>query len=452
MVVIKIIQAQGFPIDLHDLKTKGKVKRKSRLLSLAPFLDNNNILRVGGRLRNALMCYQRKFPILLPPNHHVTNLIIKKMHEQSLHSGPQGTLAMVRQKFWPISAKSSIRKILHKCILCFKANPYSSEQLMGDLPANRVIVAHKPFLNSGVDYAGPISIKEGFGRNRKFIKAYIALNICFNTKAIHLELVTRLDTESFLGALKRFIARRGNIINIYSDNATNFTGANKELRAIFNTFREDNSILKSELNKYDIKWHFIPPRSPHMGGIWEAGVKSVKYHLKRITHEANLNYEQLYTLLTQIEAILNSRPICPLSTDPNDLQSLTPGHFIIGDAMIAPLEPSLQHLTVNRLSNWQHVSLLRQHFWKRWSEEYLHTLQQRNKWKGKNRCPNIGDLALLKNEDTPPLHWNLGRVIKLHPGSDNIVRVVSLKTKSGVTKRAITKLCFLPVFSESENA
>lgn len=450
IIIIRIVQAQGFPLELHDLKLKGRVKKKSRLLALAPFLDGQNILRVGGRLKNAAMSYQRKFPILLPDKHYVTKLIIRKLHEQALHAGPQGTLAMMRQKFWTTSAKSLIRKIVHNCIICFKANPHSTEQLMGDLPATRVNITRRPFLNSGIDYAGPITIKEGFGRNRKFIKTYIALFVCLNTKAIHLELVTKLDIDSFLGALKRFIGRRGHILNLYSDNATNFTGSDRELRAVLKAFREADGSLATELNNHNITWHFIPPRSPHIGGIWEAGMKSVKFHLKRTIGNANLNYEQLYTLLVQIEAILNSRPLCPLSSDPNDLYSLTPGHFIIGDAMTAPLEPDLQHLTINKLSNWQHISLLRQHFWKRWSQEYLHTLQQRTKWTDKHPGPSVGDLALLKNEDTPPLHWKLGRVIELHPGQDKLVRVVSLKTKGGVTKRAITKLCFLPLTAEGD--
>ena len=152
------------------------------------------------------------------------------------------------------------------------------------------------------------------------------------------------------------------------------------------------------------------------------------------------------TLLTLIEAILNSRPLVPMSNDPDDLDPLTPRHFLIGTSLTAPPEPSLLHLPENHLSRWQRVEQLRQLFWERWTREYLTSLQTRTKWRRENPIPlQVGAMVVLKNENIAPLQWKLGRIVELHPGSDNIVRVVTVKTGTGVTKRAVNRLCVLPM-------
>jgi hypothetical protein len=369
--------------------------------------------------------------ILLPKGHFVTTLIIRHAHECQLHAGHQGTLAYIRQKYWPIAGRDAVRQVIHRCIRCFKTNPTTFDQIMGDLPSDRV-TQNRPFLISGVDFAGPISLKEGRGRGKRIVKAYIALFICMTTKAVHVELVGDLTTESFLNALKRLISRRGMVSKLYSDNATNFIGSKNELQ-------------KRIQSDHNIEWHFIPPRSPHMGGLWEANIKCVKNHLKRVIGNANLTFEELYTVLTSIEAILNSRPLCPLSNDPNDLSYLTPGHFLVGEPLNAPAEFDLTDVNIHRLSRWQHVERIRQHFWKRWSNEYLTTLQQRTRWiTSKDKVPHVGSLVLIKETNAPPLQWKLGRITQLHPGPDKVVRVVSVKCNSSEFKRSINYLCPLP--------
>ncbi|XP_018577393.1 uncharacterized protein LOC108915756 [Anoplophora glabripennis] len=183
-----------------------------------------------------------------------------------------------------------------------------------------------------------------------------------------------------------------------------------------------------------------------MGGLWEAAVKSMKFHAKRVISHAHLTYEELYTVFVQIEGILNSRPITPLSDDPTDLLPLTPSHFLIGDVLNSIPEIDIRNVPDNRLSHYQRTQQIVQHFWKRWSCEYLSTLQQRPKWRfHKSNDLQIGDLVLLKNENTPPMRWPLGRITQLHPGDDEVVRVVSVQTTNGVVKRAITKICKLPL-------
>lgn len=203
--------------------------------------------------------------------------------------------------------------------------------------------------------------------------------------------------------------------------------------------------ITNEVASDAITWHFIPPRSPHFGGLWEAAVRSAKHHLYRVSSDASLTFEEATTLLIQIEAILNSRPITPLSSDPNDCSYLTPGHFLIGDSLISYPEPDLQHLPTNRLSRWQYVERTRQQFWKRWSAEYLHQLQQRTKWK-RNEGPPIetGQLVVVKEEGLPPQAWLLSRITEVHPGADNVVRTATVKTARGIFKRPASKLCVLP--------
>lgn len=222
--------------------------------------------------------------------------------------------------------------------------------------------------------------------------------LCFATKAVHCKLVSSLSSESFLNAFKRFIARRNLVANVCTYNRTNFVGANKELKKLYKIVSSSSYKEKfvDTFSKDGINWHFIPPNSPHFGGLWEAAVKSFKYHIKRTVGNSLLNFEEMYTLLSQIESILNSRPLCPISNDPNALSYITPGHFLIGESLTSIPESSLLELSINRLSRWQYIERLRQHFWSRWQKEYLNNLQIRNKWKVKRgRQPTIGEMVLV---------------------------------------------------------
>jgi hypothetical protein len=445
-VIVKSIQKRSFAEEYHQLSTGGGIEKNS---TIRPFLDENGVIRVGGRIRNANLAYNQKHPVLIPKNHNVTEAIIRHFHVKNLHSGTQSTLASIRQQYWPIAGRNKIKQIIHKCISCFRAKPIIAQQKMGDLPVKRLEPA-RPFINSGLDYCGPILIKTHRGRGKqKTIKAYVCLFICLSTKAIHIELVSDLTADTFLDALKRFVSRRGTVKSIISDNATNFIKANKDLIDLHQFFQnsEISRKLVTTLSNENIQWKFIPPRTPNFGGLWEAGVKSVKYHIKRVVGETVLTYDELYTLLTRIEACLNSRPLVPMSNDPNDLTAITPGHFLIGEALTAPLEPDLTELKINQLSRHQLLERLRQHFWKRWRTEYLSYLQGRTKWQSPSPSLQPGDLVLLVEDNVPPLCWPLGRIQQVHPGSDGNVRVVTVKTNRGTYKRGVRKVCVLPIES-----
>lgn len=447
--LIKITQEKSFSLEIRDLSLKKEISHKSILLSLHPFLDRYGILRVGGRIKQSNFNFDKKHPIILPKSHTLTDLIIQKEHIRLLHCGPNMLLASLRDQYWPISGRSVIRKTTRKCVTCFRAKPKTIYPIMGDLPHARITPSF-PFHNCGVDYAGPVSIRNKVGRGSKIIKSYICIFVCLSTKAIHLELVGDLTTETFLAALRRFIGRRGQPLNIYSDNGSNFIGANSELADLHNFFINQATQRKiiDTLSVQKISWHFIPPRSPHFGGLWEAGVRSVKNHLKRVSRDAMLTFEQFYTLLVQIEAVLNSRPLSQISSGPNDFEPLSPAHFLIGRKLTSTPEPSLIHIKDNKLNKYQHIQKLTQHFWNRWNKEYICELQQRSKWKqNSTETIPIGALVLLKENNLPSLKWKLGRVTELHNGQDGVSRVVVVKCANGsVIKRAVTQICVLPLF------
>ncbi|XP_031636180.1 uncharacterized protein LOC116349066 [Contarinia nasturtii] len=446
--IIKIVQGQCYDQELKMLNKHNSLSfmKSSALIQLNPFLDVDGIIRVGGRLKNSDISFEAKHQILLPCKHNVTFLIIRDSHEKCLHGGPKLTESILRQRFWVAQGTRTIKTVLRKCVKCFRANPKPMSQFMGDLPAVRVNAVEKPFTNTAVDYTGAILVKLTNGRGYKTQKAYVAIFVCMSVKAIHIEAVTDLTAEAFIAAYRRFVARRGVIRRLYSDNGTNFVKANKILMENLSFIDEatyDEAICH-ELAKSGTSWHFSPPGAPHFNGLAEAAVKSVKLHLKRVLADAKLTFEELSTLLTQVEACVNSRPLCPMSSDPNDIGFLSPAHFLVGEALISPPEQCHLETKASWLSRWQKTQQMMQYFWKRWQNDYLHLLQTRTKWFREQSSPKLGDMVLIKDENLPPTQWRAGRVIEIHPGADGHVRVVSLKTQDGQMKRPVAKLCAFP--------
>ena len=312
---------------------------------------------------------------------------------------------------------------------------------MGDLPSPRV-TSSPPFSHCGIDYAGPIQILPYVGRGQKSRKYYVSIFVCLATRAIHLEYVSDYTSEGFIAAFRRFVSRRGLPSDIYSDNGTNFVGADRELRLAFINACKDRTV-HDHLAPDGIKWHFIPAASPHFGGLWEAGVKSFKHHLKRVIGNHTLSQLEFATLLCQIEACLNSRPLAAVTSDPDSFEALTPGHFLIGRPLLSVPEESVLDIKESRLSRWQRVQAMREHFWKAWSSDYLHTLHQRQKWQTVQLPIKINDLVLIKNPLLPPTKWEMARVVETHPGPDGHTRVVTVRTASSTFKRPITKICTL---------
>lgn len=293
-----------------------------------------------------------------------------------------------------------------------------------------------------MDYCGPLFLRP-VHRKAAPRKCYICVFVCMATKAVHLELVSDLSTMSFLMALDRFVSRRNKPAHIYSDNGTNFVGANNSLHSIYEMLQKDEGKICSHLADQSIQWHFIPPRSPNFGGLWEASVKVAKRQLVRQLGSAMLSEEEMVTVLVKIEACMNSRPLMALSEDPNDLSALTPSHFLFQEAFTPLPEPDMLTVPFNRLGRYQLLQRHSQEFWQRWRNEYLKTLNSQHYPAGKVHQLKVGDMVILKDEQVPVARWPLARVHELHPGEDGIIRVVTLRTANGLVKRAVNKLRYL---------
>lgn len=441
MKILAHIQRIHFPKEIKSLKQN--MECSTKIQRLAPFLDENGLIRVGGRLKNSKLAYGAKYPILLPKNHVIVHNLIDYYHKKHLHAGPLQLQSILQQMFWILSGRSVIRSRIFKCLRCFKTKPPTTAPLMGDLPAGRVTPT-RCFNVSAVDFAGPYTIRVQHLRRLTPVKAYLCLFICFASKAVHLELVSDLSSDAFIAALTRFISRRGLVTDLHSDCGTNFVGTASTLKKCFQDLISMPETQRFAEN-HQIRFHFNPPRAPHQGGLWERAIKSAKHHLTRVIGESILTYEEFLTLLARVESMLNSRPITPLSSDPSDFEALTPGHFLTGGPLVSLIEPHLTDFSLNRLKRWKLVQAFSQHIWKRWSQEYLQNLQERSKWTVSKKNLNVGDLVVIHEDNTPPLAWKLGRVIRLCPGQDGIVRVIEVKTQTRTFTRPAIKVSRLPL-------
>ncbi|XP_044757673.1 uncharacterized protein LOC123315852 [Coccinella septempunctata] len=399
---------------------------------LGAFRDEDGILRVGGRLNHSNLSPNSKFPMILPRSSRLTQLIVEYYHHKYFHAGFKTTQYLLLQTFWILSPRRAIKSVLSKCVRCWKMHPRTFQPPMASLPRPRVNQV-KPFLHSAVDFGGPYFVTMSRHRGVRTSKAYLCVFVCMATKAVHLELASDLSTETFLSALQRFMARRGRIMSLHCDNATNFVGAHREL-----------NLMKDAAQKETVEFHFSPPSGPHFNGLAEAGIKSVKNHLSKVIGDQILTYEEFYTTLTLIESILNSRPLTPITSDIEDINALTPGHFLTTEPLTALPVPELSTVSINRLSRWQLIQKIHQDFWRRFRLEYLHTLQQKEKWLDPTSPPTIGTLVLIRDDNSPPSKWALARIIAIHPGKDKVARVATVKTANGILKRPLVKLAPLP--------
>ena len=441
---ISLIQYEAFATEIESLIESQPLTKSSRLFSLHPFIDQSGILRVGGRCQNAQMSFSVKHPVILPGKHPLTSLIIASEHNRLMHAGPTLLTASLSRRYHITSCRKIVRSITHKCVICRRSTIRPTPQLQGQLPAER-ITPDTVFERVGVDYAGPFLLKYGSTRKPTVVKAYVCVFVSLTVKAVHLELASDLTTDAFIAALRRFIARRGKPHLIWSDHGTNFVGAVRGLQQFVNFFQSQKTqgIISEFCAMQNIKWKFIPERAPHFGGLWEAAVKSMKAHLKRVIGETKLTFEEFATILTQVEACLNSRPLTPLPCDGDTVEPLTPGHFLIGRPMEALPDHPDSYRSMSLLRRWHLCQLVVRHFWKRWSSEYINILRRFNKWHSPSRNIRANDIVILQEDNLVLTRWPMGRVVKTSMGKDSLVRVVDVKTSHGMYKRPVTKIALL---------
>ena len=439
--IVKNVQNQTFPEELSSPNLS-----KSPLAKLKPFVDDG-VLRVGGRLDRADLSYDAKHPMILPGRHRVTEMIILHYHFANGHVGPYQLLAETRQHFWIVNGVSSIRRVLQRCHECKRQNAMVGEQITAPLPAVRVSSdSHQliyPLAAVGIDYFGPLYVHAGpltrsMRKNPKLHKRYGCIFTCLRYRAVHIELASDLTTDSFINAVTRFVARRGPPRVIYSDNGSNFRGAETDVVQALKAW--DQERIGRELLRRDIQWYFNPPAASHQGGVWERLIRSVRKILHAMIGEHLVNEETLVTFLVEVEKILNSRPITRVSSDPSDLEPLTPNHILLlrHNPCSAPSEFEDSEKFQAR---WKHVHILANEFWARWVKEYLPMLQERQKWLKQRRNFKVGDLVIMKDTNIPRGQWPKALVQETFPDSDGVVRQVLVRSATGVFRRDVRKLC-----------
>ncbi|XP_037813774.1 uncharacterized protein LOC119604939 [Lucilia sericata] len=310
-----VLVCQKNYIPEYSLLSKGKpISSKSNLLTLNPFIDSNGFVRINGRLtRSPGLTYDERYPKILPYAARFTRLFVEHVHKCSAHGGHSLMLRLVRNEFWVPKLKNLIRTVIFNCKECTIYRKKTGQQIMAALPPERASLT-RPFTHTGLDFAGPFDIKSYIGRGCRITKGYVLVFVCFATKAIHLGATGDMSTETFLGAFARFFSRRGCPAHIYSDNGTAFVGAANLLevdRKQFLLQLREKVLVRNSFQP--VEWHFIPPGAPHMGGLWEADVKSVKTHFRKIAGMQKFTFEEFSTMLTRIEACLNSRPLTAMS-------------------------------------------------------------------------------------------------------------------------------------------
>ena len=426
--IIRYVQIFMFPNEVKLLNARQKVPKSSALYRLEPVMGIDKAVRVGGRLPH--------HPVILPHRHAVSDLVIRHFHVSSAHSGREHTLSEVRRHFWIVRARPAVRRVLRECTLCRHRDAKPVEQRMADLPDDRISAGGAPFSCVGIDLFGPFAVKRG----RSAVKRYGCIFTCLKIRAVHIEVVHSLDTDSFINALQRFICRRGSVKEIRSDNGSNFTAAEKELRTALNQW--NHTRIDDTLRQKGIQWRFNPPAASHMGGVWERQIRSVRRILSALMKDQLVDDEALSTMFCLVESVINSRPLTTVSDDHNDMEPLTPNHLLTFEQALPPPGNFTKLDTYSR-RRWRQIQYLADVFWRRWTREYLPTLQLRQKWRNPVKNIEVGDVVLIVDDNAPRHVWHLGRVTETCPAPDGLVRSAKVVTRTATLTRPVHKLCLL---------
>ncbi|KAM9825435.1 uncharacterized protein ACBT44_006125 isoform 1-T1 [Syngnathus typhle] len=439
VLILQRAQKQSFPDDCAQLSAGRPVKTSSRLLTLAPVIDTSiDLIRVGGRLRRLEGQNEvTPHPIVLDASHPVTRLLIKKYDQDLKHPGPERVFAELRRTYWIIHGREAVRRYQRSCVDCQRWRAKPSIPKMADLPTARLQL-HKPaFHATGMDCFGPMLVKVG----RRHEKRWGLIFKCLTTRAVHLDLIRNMDTDAFLMALRRFIARRGTPSELWSDHGTNFKGGEKELREAFTSMCPT---LQSQLAPRKIKFNFNPPAAPHFGGVWEREVRAVKSALRTCLGTEPIYEDVLSTVLLEVEAILNSKPLGYVSADLSDVDPVTPNSLLLGrpDGSL----PQIVHPKSEILSRrrWRHSQVLADQFWSRFIRDYLPGLQTRQKWQASPPDLLEKSVVMITEPQLPRAMWPIGHVTKIHRSDDGHIRSADVDIKGRQYTRPVARLVVLP--------
>lgn len=427
LFVVKETQKTFFLEELLCLQDQKPLPRDSSIRNLCPYLDQDGIMRIGGRLNLSVLPMEQKNPIILPRKSHVAKLIVLHFHEKTgAHQGRHITEGVIRNNgYWVIGARKLISSVIHKCVVCKRLRGNLMSQKMADLPSSRVTPG-PPFSAVGVDTFGPWSIvtrktRGGVAESKRWAIMFT----CLTTRAVHIELVESMSSSSFINALRRFIALRGNVCELRSDRGTNFIGATGDLN-----IDVIQGPVKHFLDQSKIKWIFNAPHSSHMGGVWERMIGVTRRILDALLlgpKGKNLTHEVLSTMMAEVTAIMNSRPITTISSDPDMPFVLSPA--ILLNQKISGHFSTCVNVSIRDLykEQWKQVQVLSDFFWKQWNDQYLHTLQSRRKWT--TETPNLkpGDVVIVRDKDIARCQWPVGLVEEVIQSADELVRKVRVR-------------------------
>ncbi|XP_044171536.1 uncharacterized protein LOC122955864 [Acropora millepora] len=365
---IKSIQSQSFPDELCHLMVARRLPEPPLVRQLSIYLDDSGLMRCRGKIQNSLLNQEAKTPLLLPSKHHGVELIINDTHNRMLHSGVNTTLTAMRERFWIIQGRQTVKKSVIRCVRCRRVEgKHFSLPQQPDLPDERVS-DNPPFTHTGIVFAGPRYTAEK-GANEEDSKTYVCLFICALTRAVHLELTKRLSAEASMLAFRRFTSRRGLPVTLLSDNARTFKSASKDIVMISRAKEVTHYIPNN-----GVTWKFIVERAASWGGFWERLIQTVKRTLKKMTGRSSLSFEELNRKVVEVEDIVNARPLTYLFDDLDGINfALTPSHLINGRRLqntpnSSCFEIVSTHESLTRRS--QHQKRFPNHFTETWRKDY----------------------------------------------------------------------------------
>ncbi len=400
------------------------------------FVDEKGLWRCGGRLANAELPYTTKHPVLLPRSHPLTSLIVQEAHDRVKHDGVKETLTEIRRRSWIVRGRSLVRAIIHRCITCrrYEGAPFKAPP-PPPLPTFRV-KEDPAFTYTGVDFAGPLFVRAGGAIESNTM--WIGLFSCFVTRAIHLDIVSDLNTETFIRCLKRFAARRGLPRQFISDNGKTFKAASKYIEAVIR-----DETVREYLADMGCKWLFNTERAPWWGGAFERMVKSTKRCLRKMVGRASFSYDEFLTAVVEIESVINSRPLSYVSACDVE-EPLTPSHLLIGrrvlnlpDHLGCMYDPDDEDFVIDSSQltrRMQHFNNTMNHFWRRWRTEYLQELRESHRQSMKKSPSHpqvaVGDVVIVHDDGLPRGLWKLGRIERIITGRDGQARGASVRVAS----------------------
>ena len=422
--VVRSVQCKYFVRSLSCLLAGERLSGSDCLLKLDPFVDEDGILRVGGRLRLSDLPEREKHPFILPKEDHVTTLVVDSAHRRIFHQGRGMTINAVRQAgFWVLGLSAVVSTLIWRCVSCRRLRGKSAGQKMAELPADR-LEQSPPFTYVASDFFGPYMVTVGRGRLHK---RYGVLFVCMASRAVHCETAEQLTADCLINCLRRFMAIRGPIALLRCDRGSNYVGMVSELKRAREMLDEEavRKFAASEGCCFQVQ--FEVPQASHTGGTWERLVQSVKRVLNGILVEryAGMTDEMLRTFLAEAASIVNSRPLSTQCLgDPLSPRPLCPNDLLLQKCrpLLPPPGAFTQDDAYSR-KRWRRVQHLVDTFWHRFRREYVQHLQTRSKWQ--NCSPNLvcGDIVLFVHDaGTVRNTWRLGRVVKLYPSADGLVR------------------------------